>query len=94
MNGLDTINDLCAVGLNNIDIFDLDLKASQGIFLAWLPKLLCVFKEKEVLQYFAALSVFGSIIRLGHPVFPFIPLIPTPHLKYKVAQSWHLRSSK
>ena len=32
MNGLDSINDLCAVGLNNIDNFVLGLKASQEIF--------------------------------------------------------------
>ena len=56
MKVLDSINDLRAVGLKNIDNFVLGLKASQGIFLAWLPKLLCIFKEKEVLQYFTALS--------------------------------------
>ena len=48
MKVLDSINDLCAVGLNNINNFVLDLKASQVIFLARLPKLLWVFKKEEV----------------------------------------------
>ena len=48
MNGLGSINDLCAVGLNNRNNFVLDLKASQVIFFGMASKMLCVFKEREV----------------------------------------------
>ena len=65
---------MTCVWLIDINNFVLDFKASQLIFLAGLPKLPCVFKEKEVWQYFTALSVFGTTCNPIHSTDSQSPL--------------------
>ena len=68
---MDSINDLCAVGLNNINNFVLDLKASQVIFFGRASKISLCFhriRSMTILRSFISIWKHYWVGTLCNPI--------------------------